>query len=362
MAHRIRLPPPLLYPSTTSTPLALVAQTPFKPDAGPNPPYVLQTVPFSQGYLFFGSDDTVRAFSPSLQPLAQLNTTQRGITSIVAGAKGSNAVFITAKDGSVSAWDTRDLSKEAFKLQGKTRAAYLCASQSSDHSALAVGTELHQYEAMIDIWDLRTMKLQHTYTEAHSDDITAVAFHPSPSLSHALLSASVDGLINTYDVRIADEDDAVQSTSQVGASLAHAGWMALAGQEASQDLKGVFGATTIETLQYWDIEQQEQLVDFGDVRDVALQPWRTDYMIGAHYNEALGGVCLLAGTIAGDVAVINARDKESWYLEQVLSGKTSRRNYGCKGHRDIVRAAHLDAATSTVVTGGEDGQICLWQV
>jgi hypothetical protein len=118
MAHRIRLPPPLLYPSTTSTPLRLVAQTPFKPDAGPNPPYVLQTVPFSQGYLFFGSDDTVRAFSPSLQPLAQLQTTQRGITSIVAGAKGSNALFITAKDGSVTGWDTRDLSKEAFKLQG----------------------------------------------------------------------------------------------------------------------------------------------------------------------------------------------------------------------------------------------------
>ncbi|GEM07537.1 WD repeat domain 89 [Rhodotorula toruloides] len=312
MVHRVRLPPPLLYPSTTSTPLRLVAQTPFKPDTGPNPPYVLQTVPFSQGYLFFGSDDTVRAFSPSLQPLAQLSTTQRGITSIVEGAKGSNTVLMTAKDGSVTGWDTRDLSQEAFKLQGKTRAAYLCASQSSDHSALAVGTELHQYEAMIDIWDLRTMQLQHTYTEAHSDDITAVAFHPSPSLSHALLSGSVDGLINTYD--------------------------------------------------YWDIEQQEQLVDFGDVRDVALQPWRTDYVIGAHYNEALGGVCVLAGTIAGDVAVINARDKESWYLEQMLSGKTSQRNYGCKGHRDIVRAAHLDAATSTVVTGGEDGQICLWQV
>jgi WD40 repeat protein len=99
------------------------------------------------------------------------------------------------------------------------------------------------------------MKVQHTYTEAHSDDITAVAFHPYPALSHALLSGSVDGLINTYDVRIADEDDAVQSTSQVGASLAHAGWMALRGQGAGQELKGVYGATTIETLQYWDIEQ-----------------------------------------------------------------------------------------------------------
>jgi WD40 repeat protein len=99
------------------------------------------------------------------------------------------------------------------------------------------------------------MQLQHTYTEAHSDDITVVAFHPSPSLPHALLSGSVDGLVNTYDVRIVDEDDAVQSTVQFGASVASAGWMALPGQESSPELKGIYGATTIETVQYWDIEQ-----------------------------------------------------------------------------------------------------------
>ncbi|GJN89048.1 hypothetical protein Rhopal_002022-T1 [Rhodotorula paludigena] len=363
MAHRLRLPPPLLFPSTTSTPLRLVAQAPFQPAAGPNPHYVLHVVAFEQGYLFGGSDDTIRAFSRSLEPLGTLPTTQQGITSITRGAgKDSTAVFVTAKDGTVSGWDTRDLSKEAFKLQGKTRAGYLTASQSSDLSCLAVGTELHQYEAMIDIWDLRTMKIQHTYTEAHSDDITAVAFHPSPSLPHVLLSASVDGLITTYDVRIADEDDAVQSTSQFGASLSSAGWMALRGQEGTSEHKGVWGLTTIETLQFWDVDQQDLLVDFGDVRDVALQPWRTDYVIGAHYNEALGGVCLLAGTIGGEVAVINAADKEKWYLEQTLAGRTSQRAPGCRGHRDIVRAAHLDAQTSTVVTGGEDGQICLWSV
>lgn len=99
------------------------------------------------------------------------------------------------------------------------------------------------------------MQLQHTYTEAHSDDITVVAFHPSPSLPHVLLSGSVDGLVNTYDVRMTDEDDAVQSTVQFGASLASAGWMALSGQESSPDHKGIWGATTIETVQFWDVEQ-----------------------------------------------------------------------------------------------------------
>lgn len=102
------------------------------------------------------------------------------------------------------------------------------------------------------------MKLQHTYTESHSDDITALSFHPSPALPHVLLSGSVDGVLNTYDVRIADEDDALQSTLQVGASIAEAGWMALPGQS---EMKGVWGTTTIETMQLWDAEEV-RLLDY----------------------------------------------------------------------------------------------------
>lgn len=174
MAQRLRLPPPLLFPSTTSRPLRLAAQINYDPSNPANPPYVLHAVSHRSGYLFAASDDTIRAFSPNLQPLGQLPVSQRGITSVVKGAgKDSNAVFVTAKDGTVSCWDLRDLTKEAFKLKGvflhycallcalltkaihrsgKTRAGYLTASQSSDQSCLAVGTELHQYEAMIDIW------------------------------------------------------------------------------------------------------------------------------------------------------------------------------------------------------------------
>lgn len=105
------------------------------------------------------------------------------------------------------------------------------------------------------------MTLRQTYSEAHSDDITQLSFHPSPSLPHVLLSTSVDGLLNTYDVRIADEDDSVLSTSQVGSSLVSAGWMPLKGQESSTEFKGVWGATTIETLQLWDAEDVSRNLD-----------------------------------------------------------------------------------------------------
>ena len=119
MAQRLRLPPPLLFPSTTSRPLRLAAQINYDPSNPANPPYVLHAVSHRGGYLFAASDDTIRAFSPNLQPLGQLPVSQRGITSMVKGAgEDSNAVFVTAKDGTVSCWDLRDLTKEAFKLKG----------------------------------------------------------------------------------------------------------------------------------------------------------------------------------------------------------------------------------------------------
>ncbi|KAM0750479.1 WD40 repeat-like protein [Meredithblackwellia eburnea MCA 4105] len=355
-----RPPPPLLTPGTSSTPLRLANQTPFCPSSDP-PPYVLHVVPLGPaGYLFAGSDDSLRVFSPTLEPVAKLPSTQKGITSLVKGAgQGSTAVFSTARDGTVVGWDTRDLSKEAFKLKNKNGAPYLICSQSSDLTALAVGTELHHHEASIDFWDLRTLKLSQTYTEAHSDDFTALSFHPSPAVPHVLLSGSVDGLINTYDVRIPDEDDAVQSTAQLGASVAFAGWTGLDGAVRDEDLKGMWGATTIETLQIWTAEESELLNDFGDIRDVSLQPWRSDYLIGAHFNPVLGGLCLLTGTQKGDVAIMNLKDPKNWILEQVLPG-VGGRTLGGQGHSDIIRCAHLDAQTSTVVTGGEDGKICLW--
>lgn len=103
--------------------------------------------------------------------------------------------------------------------------------------------------------DLRTLQCSHIYTEAHSDDLTSLAFHPSPSLPHVLLSGSVDGLLNTYDVRVADEDDAVLTTQQIGASVSRAGWMALAGQGEGEELRGAWVATTIETIQLWDLNE-----------------------------------------------------------------------------------------------------------
>lgn len=52
---------------------------------------------------------------------------------------------------------------------------------------------------------------------------------------------------------------------------------------------------TIE-LSSWVYLQSTLISDLGDIRDVCLEPWRSDYLVSAHFNPVLNGVCLFVGT------------------------------------------------------------------
>lgn len=64
---------------------------------------------------------------------------------------------------------------------------------------VAVGTELRNHTASILLWDVRSTPAPRArYDEAHSDDITALAWD-----APRLLSASADGLVSLHDERFA---------------------------------------------------------------------------------------------------------------------------------------------------------------
>lgn len=44
------------------------------------------------------------------------------------------------------------------------------------------------------------------------------------------------------------------------------------------------------------VSQSSLIKDCDDIRDVALEPWRSDYLIDAHYNHSLNGLCIMTGT------------------------------------------------------------------
>lgn len=285
-------PPPILTPGNAVLHVKKPTfQTSFS--NAKSPPYVLHVVPTSFGYLFAGSDDTIKAFDQSLSLLATLPSKQKGISSFARGAgDASTAVFSCATDGTVVGWDTKDLSAPAFSFKcnsflcsirrilissicsedwravsrlfaecrSKLSRCWYCAAspRRDDRSLVRSKSGCRKSPLTKRCRDLRTLKLAHTWTEAHSDDITALSFHPT--VPHLLLSASVDGLINTHDIRVASEDDSIMSTAQVGASVSQVGWVPLEGQSALPP-RGVWSSTTIETVQLWDAE------------DVGALPW-----------------------------------------------------------------------------------------
>lgn len=253
-----------------------------------------------------------------------------------------------------------------------------------------------------------------TYTESHSDDVTWLSYHGT--VSHALLSASSDGLVSILDTQQTDEDDAVLGVTNTGASVARAGWGfgrgpyayakpdpphlrnkdgspfagARAGAHQSADADADADATTklgcfwsasdMQTLGVWEADDFDELVPPVDVR--AAKPtsvrnrWKSDYIIDA-WSTAGTGLMLHCGDQRGNVAVIGVPHGGAgggsplqWQMHGLLaaapsgaSGHTRNSTFDSQlhhGHTDIVRAI-CSSDNETFYTGGEDGLVCAWK-
>lgn len=100
---------------------------------------------------------------------------------------------------------------------------------SQNDQVICAGTELVGEDSYLLFWDIRSSKLLGAYWESHSDDVTAVRFHPSQS--HSLASGSVDGLVNIFNLMESSEDDALlfslntESSVVSGAVMNINGWI-----------------------------------------------------------------------------------------------------------------------------------------
>lgn len=135
---------------------------------------------------------------------------------------------------------------------------------------IAIGTELHQHQASLLLWDVRsTPSPQAAYHDLHSDDITTLSYHPSsPSI---LLSGSTDGLVNVYDTSIADEDEVTVQTLNLNASIHRAGFLGGQGAGAGTGAESlVYALSHDEKFALYDVSEAhasgDAVRDFGDLR------------------------------------------------------------------------------------------------
>ncbi|KAM4067239.1 WD domain-containing protein [Hirsutella rhossiliensis] len=266
--------------------------------------------------------------------------------------EGAALVCTAGEDGTVGVWDVR-LRGDAARVAHfrASDAPILSMACSASTPTIAVGTELQNHTASIFLWDVRAAPTARAhYDQAHSDDVTALAWHPSdPAL---LLSGSTDGLVSLHDTRIADEDELTLQTHNHDASIHHAGFL-------SDSL--AFALSHDERFAIYDVAR-----DGDDAAPTNLPSGDLRAVLGCQYVADVTPKTDGSGAIIGAGShdrqsfelVFLAKDPagQSWVLDKSNS-------VGLPGaHGDeIVRSFCFFDQEQLVLTAGEDGAVKAWR-
>ncbi|KDQ08847.1 hypothetical protein BOTBODRAFT_37541 [Botryobasidium botryosum FD-172 SS1] len=278
----------------------------------------------------------VHTFSGHANTVSQIRTVE---------VQGRKALVSCGKDGAIKFWDERIGSECTLQINAPNRRLLLSFDVAHDGYSIAAGTEFREDETPILFWDARQPALpSHSHTATHSDDVTAVHFHPTDST--LLLSASADGLICTSRATEKDEDEAGLHVGNWGCSIARVGW-----KEG-----GIWATSDMETFSLWNTEL-DLVRGYGDVRQPEIPSlWNTDYLIDASWSSSstspwnTSELTFWMGNNSGNVGIATVKEDSTWQLHHILSG----------GHEEVVRCVLWDAENSVVVTGGEDARIATW--
>lgn len=162
------------------------------------------------------------------------------MTNVRFSPDSDHILYTSSLDGKIKVWDLRN-GECTREFKDATLKPLSCMDVSCNDRVLCAGTELVDGDAYLLFWDIRSRKLLGGYWESHTDDITSVAFHTSEY--DTIASSSTDGLVNLFDLRQPNEEEALQTSLNTESSVARAKWN-------GSNLLSVF--THTETVQLWD--------------------------------------------------------------------------------------------------------------
>jgi WD40 repeat protein len=311
-----------------------------------------------------GSNGAVRLYDASsssagssLRVVATAAASSLGphVTGVSCSAGPTPLVAACSEEGKVLVWDPRDgLRAPALSLRVPGSAGdTLCVSLRDDCRALAAG----RGEKVV-VWDLAAPRSPcRSYAEVHTDDVTAVAWHPSAP--EKLLSGSTDGLVCATDVSApapaepVDEDgepddgDALFLVLSVGNPVETFSVLG-----AADDLLGV--VTCDEQFSIWQLDRGTRAMLLGSAREAVSGPaYTADHIVGCHYDAALGAAVLVSASTSG-AAAVHAVSLETGQAVQVGQLPASQ----AIGHMAQLRCYAI--LGNAMATGGEDSRVCLW--
>ena len=267
-----------------------------------------------------------------------------GLTCLRIASQARNLLFSGGRGGDVCAYDSR-IPNPRFKLKIDRPVNTLAVS--ADGRRLAIGTELHNHRADIQLWDTRQQRLIWQSNESN-DDVTDLQFH-STQLDR-LLSGTIDGLVSVFNTTITDEDDSLLQVVNHGA-IHKCGFL---------DSGRIYALSTDEHLSVHALSEhlpddagESEPTKFGDLRpllgceyvvDIVNAGGLTYIASGTHSEASKQNITLYPLKAESEVSI----DQN---MPIVLAG-----SHG----EEIVRTIHLDSNTNMAYTGGEDGIVKMW--
>ncbi|KAG5518776.1 hypothetical protein PMAC_002747 [Pneumocystis sp. 'macacae'] len=289
-----------------------------------------------------GSDGALRLWDPETLKMSSIALqAHKDISDIKISEK--HMILSCGSDGIVKFWDTRTLGT-CMEFKTEKKVALLSVSENSNKTKISSGSILFEQEASIFLWDKRKLSLLFSYTESHNDD---VRFHPDKQ--DILCSGGCDGLINIFDTKILDEDEAIIQVLNHQSSIHRADFIGL---------NTIFGLSHMETFSLYNIQDIEKdtvnnenttavynYVSLGDIRS----KFKCNYVIDVISRNTNDTAYLCCGT---------HNEKTSLWLIHCDGTIDQQVHIRLDNHNDaLTRCLVFDEEKQVIYTGGEDGQI-----
>jgi len=240
--------------------------------------------------------------------------------------------------GTVLLWDTRQMSGQNLPIHINAKELLFSLDLAGCGNILALGDNMDTV-----LYDLRRPDVElRRIEEFHTDEITKVRFHPTQQ--NILCTSSEDSLINVLDLtKEGDDDDLLMwvfNTSNPVNNLFFCG----------DQGECVVGLTTCEEVVFGSLESGEMLGSLNRQSD-------DSYVISCHYGPVFGKneVVIFSGTklegVEGNMIMQTAIPQQYSPPVALFQG----------GHSDMIRSVVCLDEMRTLVTAGEDGNLCMWK-
>eukprot|EP00890_Picochlorum_soloecismus_P004605 jgi/Picsp_1/5145/NSC_02508-R1_protein len=298
----------------------------------------------------------------SLRAVGRSTGRHEGLITDAQAVLGSPTLIQTSStDGFVRTWDMRTHASVESYTKGLGKAVCSCTS-NLNLVAAGIGEQLV-------LWDRRTRKIIASFEDTHAQDIIQIKFNPS--FQNAIISGSEDGSLAVFDVsQVIDEEDSFVGALSINTSVSKIGFY-------GNEMSSLWCTSGTESVHWWDWKQSCDPESMGGagVTAEALEPRQnlfvgshpSDYLISCHYSDMEDSMFTLVGDIHGSAAVYTSFNPQGT-TQVAFSSQPLHLLTG--GHKDIVRAVipctdsmqfRKDTERCPILlSGGEDGRICLW--